>query len=76
MAREKAEQDSAIAEWREDIARIMGTLKWSKKRAIRHDMESHGCDSHDVGFYCYKRGMGYSLERYICRTIGVNPRMG
>jgi hypothetical protein len=74
MAREKAEQESAIAEWREDIARIMGTLKWSKKRAIRHDMESHGCDSRDVGFYCYKRGMGYSLERYICRTIGVRYR--
>jgi hypothetical protein len=65
----------ALAEWRTDIARIMGTLNWSKKRAIRHDMESLEIDcsrgSYDVGFYCYKRGLAYGMQRYICRTLGV-----
>ena len=73
----KAQEAQALAEWKVDIARIMGVCGWTKKRAIRHDMESHDAGgssgSYDVGFYCYKRGLPYSVERYISRTIGVNP---
>lgn len=70
----KAEEAQALATWRADIARIMGVCGWTKKRAIRHDMESHGCDSHDVGYYRYKRGLPWETQRYIARTLGVPYR--
>jgi len=60
---EQRQQKEAYAAWSQRIRDIMET-GCSEADAIRRDMAACDVDG-DVGFYCFQRGLDYSVEHEI-----------
>lgn len=75
-------QALCTAKWEAHIASLMASGAPNKKTAIRWDIEAMECmmqwdtagneePTPDIGYYCYKWGMSYSMEKVIGQALGI-----
>lgn len=65
--REKREQEVYLA-WSADITELMAEHNISEAYAIIWDMQKY-VHEFDVGLYCYKRGLSWSIELEIEKLL-------
>jgi len=68
--RERAEM--AKVKWEKHIADMMSVNGVSKQTALRWDMQAMDAED-DVGYYCFKWGIEYSLEEEIKQVLNALP---
>ena len=71
LEREREAESRAYDRWSSWIAKLMAELGINKATAIRADMDAEDCVN-DVGYYCYKSGMSYSVENEINKVLADN----
>jgi hypothetical protein len=64
LARERLAEAAAQARWERHIDQLMAANRIDRATAIRWDMEAEDCGG-DVGYYCYRWGIGYHNETAI-----------
>ena len=71
---EKVQAARAKTIWEEDIQQLIKVGAGDRATAIRWDMEAMDAkngDQLDAGYYCYLRGIGYSLEHEVRQLIAA-----
>ena len=66
-----AQEAAAIRAWEKHLANLVSLGASGVRGAIRWDMQAHGVEAHDVGFYCYLQGIPHRLERQIEETLAA-----
>lgn len=68
---ERAQREHSYNVWFNSVSQIATSNNVSLGTAIRWDMEAHDTEL-DVGYYCYKTGIGYENEAFIKQEIAIS----
>lgn len=72
---ERAQREHSYNVWFNSVSQIATSNNVSLGTAIRWDMEAHDATMGgelDVGYYCYKTGIGYENETFIKQEIAIS----